>query len=223
MTSREAYKRCLLKANKNDTNEGIYISIGDFVLMYNEYFLVWLQERLKDFGDNFDINTLEFLLKVNIEVPVLEVTDQYVEVQLPTDLFRYRASYSLASNDSCKNIRIFNYDKNAANLNPILQDVATGPNFDYEETPCLLSQGKLKIYRDDFNIEKVLVTYYQKPEKIDIAGYIRIDGTPSEDIDLSYPDEVVNEVINRVVAEIDRESRDQEGFAYDKDRIQSEP
>lgn len=222
MTSREAYKRTLLKANKNDTNEGIYIPIGNFVLMFNEAVYVWYAKALTAYNDNFNINELEYLLKVNIEAPIINKTDEYVEAQLPTDVFRYRASYSLADRGSCTGVRVFNYDKNAANLNPILQDAATGPNFDYEETPCILSEGKLKIYYDDFSINQVLVTYYRKPKQIDIAGYTRIDGSPSTDVDPEFPDEHVNQIINILVTEIERQSRDGDGFQFAKDRENSE-
>lgn len=222
MKSIEAYKRFLLKANKNDTNEGVSIPVSHFVLMFNEYSIVWLYERLKAENDNFDINDLEFLLKTDVEAPVANRTDQYIEAILPTDLLRYRASYSLADKGACIAVKLFNYDKNAANLNPTLQDAATGPNFDYEETPCILSEGKVKIFYDDFEIKKVLVTYYRRPNIIDIAGYTRFDGSPSEDIDPEFPDENVNEIINRVVLELEREIRDGEGFPLSKDRVQSE-
>lgn len=59
MTSLEAYKLYLLKANKNDTNKNIGISKGEFVLFYNSQAPIWLDIKLEQCLSSDKINDIE--------------------------------------------------------------------------------------------------------------------------------------------------------------------
>lgn len=222
MTSREIYKRFLLKINKNDSNDGVNVPVSHFVLMFNAERLVWLGSKLRDDADNWKLDYLEELVSTDVQLPVSKIHDSSVDFTLPADLYRYISSYSLASKDKCKKTKIFNFEQNTLNLTAVLADAFSRPNFKFEETPCIQKSGTLKVYFEDFKIDSVFLSYYRTPKPIDIPGYIRIDGTPSEDLTTDLSDENIDEVLNRMAVEVLREYLDGEGFQLAKDRQASE-
>lgn len=223
MTSREIYKRFLLKINKNDSNDGVNILPSHFVLLFNTQRLVWLGERLRDDADNAKLDRLQELVSTDVQLPVKKEHDSSVDFTLPEDLYRYISSYSLASQDKCKKRKIFNFEQNTLNLTAVLADAFNRPNFKFEETPCIQKSGTLKVYFEDFKIESVFLSYYRQPKAIDIAGYRKIDGSASVDADTDLSDENIDEVLNRIAVEVLREYQDGEGFQLAKDRIAVEP
>lgn len=50
----------------------------------------------------------------------------------------------------------------------------------------------MTVYKDeDFDLSKVALKYYRKIKEADIEGYIKTDGTPSENIDTEIPDSAI--------------------------------
>lgn len=223
MTSREIYKRFLLKINKNDSNDGVNVLPSHFVLMFNTESLAWLGTKLRDDSDNWKLDHLQELVSTDVQLPVQKTHNDSVDFTLPGDLYRYISSYSIASQDKCKGRKIFNFDKNTLNLTAVLADAMSRPSFKFEETPCIQKSGTLKVYFEDFKIDSVFLSYYRQPKPIDIAGYRKLDGSPSVDADTDLSDENIDEVLNRMAVEVLREYQDGEGFQLAKDRIASEP
>lgn len=222
MKSREIYKKFELKINKNDTNEGISIPVGLFVMGFNIEAELWESETLKN-EDDASLQYIQELLETDFEVKILEKNSNFAICELPTDLFRYEGSYSLVDKDECTDIRIYNFEKKTKNLIPILADDFSNPSLDYEEAPCIVTKDKLKIYFDDYQIKKTFINYYRKPVKIDLAGYVRVDGTTSTvDVDSDLSDSNIESILNRMALEVKRQNENQEGFYYAKDRMKSE-
>ena len=96
------------------------------------------------------------------------------------------------------------------------------PSFDYEETLLKIAGEEIKIYFDDFKIKQAFLSYYKEPIDIDIAGYIKIDGTASKTINPKLPDIAVNEIVSRCVREFVGITENPQGFAVAKDRITNE-
>lgn len=223
MTSNEIYKRFLLKINKNDSNEGINILPSHFVLMFNSEALAWLGSKLDKDGDTIKLSHLDTMLEPDVELKVFKRYSDSVEFQLPDNFYRHASSFSIVDSSDCKGVKIFNFENKPLGFTSILADDFSKPQFDFEETPFIISHKKMRIYFDDFSIKKVFATYYRVPTIIDIAGYTRIDDTPSEDIDSDLTLDNIDEILNRMAAEVSRQSENAEGIQFAKDRIQTEP
>jgi hypothetical protein len=221
MTSREIYKRFLLKINKNDSNDGIAILPSHFILLFNTEAVRWLGEKLK--GDTIGLDQLDTMLEPNVELKLVKKYDDSYEFQLPDNFYRHASSFSIVNRGNCKGVKIFNFDKKAPGLTSILADDFNSPQFDFEETPFIITHNKMKIFYDDFEIKKVFSTYYRVPTLIDIAGYEHLDGTPSTDIDSDLVPDSIDEVLNRVAVEVNRQYQDNESVALRKDAINTEP
>lgn len=221
MKSNEIYKRFLLKNNTNDTNEGANFLISHFVLLFNSEGIRWETERLAK-GDDDSLNKLDRLLISDLEVPIVKKFSDSVHCQLPDNFFKHVSSYSLSDKGDCKGVKVFNFEKKALNLTEILADDFNTPQFDFQETPCIIINNQIKIYFSDFLIKKVYISYYKTPTQIDISGYTKIDGSISSDVDSELSDDNIEEILNRLVVEIKRQTKDAEGFQLSKERVQTE-
>lgn len=221
MRSIEIYKRFLIKINKNDSNDGINILPSHFVLMFNTEVLRWLGEKLKTDGDNVKLSKLKNLLIPDEKLELVKEFEDSIDFKLPKQFYRFVSSYSVAVKEDCVR-KIFNFDKKALGITAFSADAFSRPSFDYEETPCIVAGGNLKVYFDDFKIRDSYLTYYKAPIQIDIEGYERFDGSPSKNIDTELSDENIDEVLNRMDAETTRQYLDSDRFQFSKERIQTE-
>jgi hypothetical protein len=64
-----------------------------------------------------------------------------------------------------------------------------------------LSGNKVRVYtNNDFLVNEIVLTYYRKPKRCDIAGYVREDGTDSVNSDLEFNDDVANIILDDAAA-----------------------
>jgi len=224
MKANEIYKRFLLKINKNDTNEGINILPSLFVLMFNSEAQRWIGQKIDGNGDNIGLDNLDVLLETDIELVKGNKKDDWVEFKIPEDkdIHRHSHSFAFVKKGNCQTT-IFYFEKKSLGLTATLADDFNKAQFDFEEAPFIITKGNIKAYVDGFEITKFLTSFYRFPKSIDIAGYTKIDGSSSEDIDCELHSSLIEEIINRLVLEVIRQYKDGESFQYSKDRIQTEP
>lgn len=211
--------------NKNDTNDGINIAPGVFVLLYNAEMLNWLEEELKKDEDNIDVNKIEFLFLSDFKVETFAPPDnnkKFIEFILPEDFFQIYGSWSYADRNECKDMKIFNWEKKPGNIIAVLSDENSKPSFDYQEAPYTVGADKIKIYFDDYIVKDTFINYYRTARKIDIEGYIHFNGDPSKNVDPELDEQSTLEILARVVTEAEREIDNAEGLQIAKDRTNSE-
>lgn len=223
MISREIYKLFSLKLNKNDSNEGINILPGVFILLYNIEAKKWLADKLTQDADNVKLTGLESLLISDFELEELDKKDDWVSYKLPDDFYEHASSFALVNKGNCVNQKIFYFEKKPLGFSAILADDSNKAQFEYEEAPFIITKETIKAYVDGYDISSFKFSYYHFPTPIDIAGYRHADGTLSTDVNGELDDYSINEILDRLVLEVQRETENQEGFSYAKDRINTEP
>jgi len=202
MTSKEAYKKFLLKINKNDSNTNIRVSKGEFVLLYKEKKLVWLSEELREKNNSELIHESENLLVKDELIFKTKTDGNSTHFKFSEKLFLYASSYSIAKRGDCSTSMV-NWLVKPKNVRTLLEDTNNNPSFDYEETICILSKGHLVVYTDDFTIEKQYISYYKEPMDIDLEGYVTLDGKPSINIDpIDLNDKQIEEILDRCALEV---------------------
>lgn len=223
MTGLEAYKKFLLRINKNDTNANISVSKAEFVLLYNEQKRVWLEEKISKKGDSLDIHDLERLFVPNYKLLPTYSTNTLVEFGLPQNFYKYSSSYVVSDKGKCKDRPMVVWLIKPRNRQSLFTNENFSPSFEYEETFGLISNGNLVVYKTDFIPKEAFIDYYREPKNIDIAGYTTLDGTLSTTID---PDDIddksVEEILNRCAIEVLRNYENIESTQLAKDRINNE-
>lgn len=223
MTSQEIYKRFLLELNKNDSNEGVNILPSSFVLLFNTERLRWLEQKLDQYADNWKLQHLNNLLEVDKLLTKQNEYSDAVEFKLPEEFFRHAYSFSIADKGGCKGQKVFNFEKKALGFHTVLADDFSKPQFEYRETPFIITQNKIRVFFEDFKIQRVYASYYRLPKPIDIAGYTKFDGSPSVNLDTDLIDDQIDEVIERVVKRVAGQVGDVEKHQVAQERIATEP
>jgi hypothetical protein len=221
MTSIEAYKRFLLKINKNDSNTEVSIPVGEFVLIFNEQAKKWLLYKLNSKESSDDIDDLQDLLLHDVVLNKVKTENTHTDFSLPNNFFSYSSSFSIVKGDGCvqrlKNIRV-----KPKNIEIYLDDEDFKPSIEWKQTILTLSSNYIQVYTNNFSVDSVYLSYYKEPNEIDIEGYIKVDGSNSKNIDSEISDIFVNEIINRCAVEVIRSYQSPEGYSLAEDRIKTE-
>jgi hypothetical protein len=222
MTAIEAYKRLLLKINRNDTNADVDISKGEFVLLYNEQKDRWLQEKIATYQSNDGVQDLEEVQVKHKELEGLYSTTQYSVFQLPENYFSYIGSYSYCSDFNCSEVIVRHFPIKPRNENMLLENANTEPSLEFEETIVDLSDNKLFVYKKDFLVDRTFLSYYRPVGEIDVEGYRKLDGSYSSNKNPDVSDIIIDEILNRCAKEIIRRYENPDGFQLAAERIVTE-
>lgn len=193
----EAYKEFLLRINKNDTNKNINVPKGEFILLFNEQRLFWLDKFINDNIGTDLIEDIAEMYEPDTELVKLEDKDTLSSFTLPTDFFKKASVYCIVSKGDCTDVVMVAWDFKPKNKNINLQNSNEGPSFEYQETDYSLAGQKLLLYKTDFNIDKAYLSYYRTPIAMDIAGYKRLDGTTSTDVVTDLSDFNISQILDR--------------------------
>lgn len=215
-TVNELYYEFSLLVNKNNQNKNINIKKENFVYLYNRESLRWLNDYINTNNSTDNVFIISELLVKDYQVDRIENTKEYSIYKIPENLYTLLPSESKSYVGKCI---LYNYIKKP-NINISLEDKFVKPSLAWERGLGELVEKGIVIYKDGFEIDKTLITYYRIPKSIDMQGYRHINGKESEDIDPDVSSYISSEIINRVVTEINREFENQFAFQTSKDREQ---
>lgn len=142
----------------------------------------------------------ELQMLINSEAKVLSTFKKegyYLTEEIPKDYLRYIRTSCIAYNKICSKKEIYIYLQEESNLHTLLTNEFINPSFEWAETIGTITENKIKVFtQDKFEINKVYLTYLRKPINIDLAGYIKQDGTQSSTIDPELPDDMIEMAID---------------------------
>lgn len=219
MTSLELYYEFSSLVNKNSERENINISKGNFVKLYNRERLKWLYDYIDKFNSSDNIQSISELFIKDYELSKNAINNNYVSYDVPKDLFSliHGNNYSIVEKNDCKGI-IYNYFRKPNDLNVSLKHKYTRPSFQWERGLGEITEKGIIVYFDDFLISKSYVSYYKEPTKIDIEGYIDVEGEYSKTINPTESQWIVERILDKTVTEVQREFENQIGFQVSKER-----
>lgn len=107
-----------------------------------------------------------------------------------------------ANRDSCKDrpVEVERIVKHS-DLKNFLSNTNFQPSFLYQSTIAEISDNKLIIYSDDFEITQVEISYLRYPAEVNIEGIENEDGTPSTTVDSDLPEHLEDELLTLAVME----------------------
>lgn len=216
MTISLAYLKFLEKVNANFTNDTVSADKSRFILLFNEVqirYLEWLLEKRNEDSIRYAQEMVE-----RYQNTVQTNTIQYATTPLPEDYFDLVTARSFVRTDECADyIELFEVKQEHTDL--YYRDAFNSPSFKYRESFFTISNNKIRVYKKDFEVEKVELHYYRYPKDVDISGYLKIDQTHSTDIDPEWDDKSVYRILNGCAFQFNINNNNLGKVQFDKDRI----
>ena len=151
------------------------------------------------------VDDLQILLKS--EPLRVSKKDRYYETEkIPSDYIYYKRLTPTVKKGECPSLDIKSYFSEEANVDDISY---TTSSFDFEETSHTMVNNKFRIYYKNFEVEKVLLTYYRKPKKL---NFNKLNDN------IEFKDDVCEMIIDETIKIIasDIESLNQKSLAQER-------
>lgn len=222
MTSQELYYDFHLLLNKNNEDKNINIEAPNFVRLFNRESERWLADYIENnnSGDNkFNLDSFlvpDYTLIKSSSTPTQET------YPVPKDCFSIIEGdfRSVVKVGECEST-IFNVISKTQEINILLANKFTAPSVAWERGLAKLTKDGLIVYKNGFDILNTTISYYKKVKKIDLEGYTDFEGIISKNIDPDFSDYVAQQILDRVVTEVQREFENSAGFQLSKERQRS--
>ena len=218
MTSEELYIEFIDLVEENATNNNLDASKELFVSLYNStslQYLEWILEKRNEDAIRYVSPLL--ILKEKLQLESSKPThDNY---KLPEDFFDFSNLDVYAKTDCCDEDRLKTFEIKEDDELEIYYDKFNEPSFPYRETFYTLSNNNVAVFKKGFYISKVNLSYYRYPRQIDIEGYIRTDGTNSQNINPDLDDKVTKRILIATAKVFSANKGDSQGYQINSDRL----
>lgn len=220
MTIKEAYIRYVDLVNRNATNNNLSVDLARFILSFNSSTIRYV-ERVLNKRNEDEIRNISILLNTEHPLTYSATEENFERFTLPKDYFSLANVHVYAKKGKCVSQRLQTTEAKSENIEELIFDESNCPSFDYRETFYTLSKNDVVVYKKDFDITSVTLTYYRYPKKVDMAGYINIDGKNSKDINPELDDKVVLSILNAMAKDFSASNGDINQYQIDKDKYVS--
>lgn len=221
MDIEEAYIRYVGLVNRNATNNNLNVDKQRFTLSFNDHqikYLEWLLEKRNEdeirYGSSF--------LTLNEKLTKLNSKEYFDSFKLPKDFFNFSNITIKASDKKCKNQKLQAFEVKSENIEELLADENHKPSFYYRETFYLLNNGLVSVYKDNFSVDKVNLSYYRYPNKVDIQGYTKLNGAQSQNINPEWDEKATLRILIAMAKSFAAENSDSNQYQIEKDRLFSQ-
>lgn len=218
MTVNELYYEFNLAINSNNESRNINIDKPSFVYLYNKAAEKWLLDFITRNRKSSEISRVSDLLVTNKPLVIASVDKGNVSYKLPEDYLEVvPGSLRTEIHSPCTGI-IFNRIYKGEDINSVLANAYLRPNLKWERGVASIGSGIVIVYTDGYEATRTLMSYYKKPKKIEMEGYTTFNNTPSIDIHPEYSDFIAHSILDAVVTDVFRNTKDQLGFQLAQER-----
>lgn len=195
MTASRAYEKYLLKTQENGTNDNLPVSRDYFVSVFNEAQTKYVEWHLDKKNSDERRNIQQLLIPDLIIETSTKVLNHY-DFQLPENYLELSNAYCFGSQDSCTEQRINLYEIKDDNMNEIIEDENLKPSFKFRESPYQVVSNKVLVYVDNFQVDKLSLSYYRYPQQIQLED----PSNPESKLDDTKNPEFEDRVIDRILS-----------------------
>jgi hypothetical protein len=166
------------RLNKLASNDYDNIECWQIVEAFNKAQLEWVRRQLHGNnlyreGDEMSkrrIDDLQILLE-ETNLPGSQQDNYFESSSIPANYMEYKRITAYATSECCPDPRSMTvYLSEEANVNLIMRDPLKRPDYEWGETVCTWLGNNVRVYRREFDITDVVLTYYRQPVNIEIAG-----------------------------------------------------
>lgn len=198
------------RLNKLASNDYDNIECWQIVEAFNKAQVEWVRRQLhgnnlyKE-GDEMSkrrIDDLQLLLK-EINLTGSTQPTYFESTTIPADYMEYKRITAFATSKCCPDPRSMTvYLSEEANVDLILRDPLKRPDYEWGETFCTWIDNKVRVYKREFDITQVALTYYRQPTLIQIVGCQNpYDGTATVvDVESEFKDDVVEVLLDETAS-----------------------
>ena len=218
MNIEEAYLQFVNQVNRNLTNNKINVDKPRFVLLYNNIanrYIEWILEKRNEDAIRY-ISPLLVPRKKLVKEGSHHTYDSFI---LPDDYFDLANLHVHCSNGSCKEIEVKPWEVKVEDVEEKYQDKFLEPSLAWRHTFYHTADNKVLVYKKGFDVQEVFLSYYRYPVQIDIAGYTRLDGTQSQNVDPELDDKVVERILIAMSKEFSANNDDANGYQINSNRL----
>jgi hypothetical protein len=218
MTTIEAILSLREIVNRSNTNDNISLDNIRAINLLNQAQLKYLKERIENKSDENIRRVQVFLKSSDLKSP--KKRGDRVSFTLPSDYFEFSNVVPTGEKDKCKS-KLLAWEAKSENINLLLEDENSKPSFYWGECFFTISNNTILFYTDGFDIPNIEMIYYRKPKKIDIEGYINIDGSQSKTSNPEWDDYSANRIIEIAAKDFNLNVDNLQRFQADNMRIKT--
>ncbi len=200
------------RLNKLASNDYDNIECWQVVEAFNKAQVEWVRRQLH--GNNMfregdemakrRIDDLQILLE-ETNLPGVQLDNFFESTAIPANYMEFKRISAFATSECCPEPRSMTvYLAEEANVDLLMRDPLKRPDYDWGETYCTWIGDDVRVYRRDFNITDVNLTYYRQPTLIEIAGCQNpYDGTTTfVDVEADFKDDIMEVLLDETAAVI---------------------
>lgn len=218
MKIEDAYLQFVNLVNRNATNNNLSVDKPRFIMMYNDItnrYIEWILEKRNE----DQIRYISPLLKKGKSLTKASTEEIYDTFELPSDYFDLSNLQVYAKTSSCGEVRLKTWEVKDDDTEEVFFDNDNEPSLVHRETFYTTADGKVVVYKKDFQLTKALLSYYRYPIQVDIEGYTHADGTQSQNVDPELDDKVVGRILLAMSKEFSAINNDVNSYQIDNDRL----
>ena len=168
MTISDIYFEVQDRINKHNTAANQNISQRQFVRAFNMAQYFWFDQRVKhEEGTKILASELQSFTS-SISGPP-SYTNKYYFLDLPSDYYYYKRVEGEATKDDCTNT-IYARIVEHSNISNMLRSDLDKPSFKWQDTIGVIAKDTVRMYHgDDFKLDTMALTYYSKPQEVDMT------------------------------------------------------
>lgn len=220
MVASEAYKRFIIKANENSTNDAVAVSTDRFVELMNESY-IRMMEYIYEHKNDDDMRYIQQMLVDDYSISKSIKNQDHINFELPENYFNFSNVWGIGSNKKCFNQKFDLFEIKDLDRNIILNDEFNSPSFKYREAPFNFSDNKIRIFvTEDFTIDKIFLSYYRYPKKLQLSDPSYPESPLDDTYQLDFDEKMINRIISLAVKEFDINNSN-ERFQVNQLRTQS--
>jgi hypothetical protein len=166
------------RLNKLASNDYDNIECWQIVEAFNKAQVEWIRRQLHGNnmyreGDEMSkrrVDDLQILL-TETNLPGTQSDKFFESSSIPANYMEYKRITAYAISECCLDPRSMTvYLAEEANVDLLYRDALKAPDFSWGETYCTWLGNNVRVYKKDFDITTVSLTYYRQPQNIEIAG-----------------------------------------------------
>jgi hypothetical protein len=196
------------RLNKLSSSDYDNIECWQIQEAFNKAQLEWVRRQLngvnlrKD-GDEQSttrVDDLQFLI-THRELTGTNKKEFFQTTFLPDDYLRHKRVTAYAKSECCPERKMVCYQAEEGDVDVLLTDSFSCPDFDWAETFYTFSGNNIKVYTKDFKVTTVQLSYYRLPKNISIEGCINVQTQEvGKNVECEFKDDVVELIIDEAAS-----------------------
>ncbi len=214
-----AYLGFQLLVDRNSTNNNINVDKPRFIALFNSIQIKYV-DWILDHRNTDKIRNISHLQVRDENLQGKLIKGNHVNFTLPANFYDLSNLQVFGSKGECKGVKLFTYEVKSEDTEELLRDVNMKPSFEYREVFYLLNGADaVSIFNDDFSIDKVLLTYYKYPRKVNIEGWTDEEGNATQNVDPEFDDRSTGYILEAMAKAFSANNSDGQAYQINKDRL----